>query len=105
MLTYAAITLEVIVAPAKKDTLWHVTENHVMVRNFQSGRRFFSSGKDLFLHKASLLLFIFLYLDVNECAIRNGGCAHICSNHIGGYHCSCRKGYVLARDAKSCNGE
>ena len=33
VLTFAAITLEVINAPAEKDTLWQVTENRVLVRN------------------------------------------------------------------------
>ena len=34
-----------------------------------------------------------------------GGCAHICRNTAGSYHCRCRKGYYLAPDGKSCEQE
>lgn len=40
--------------------------------------------------------------DVNECSKDNGGCMHFCHNYIGGYYCTCRIGYKLAKDKKNC---
>ena len=37
--------------------------------------------------------------------MQNGGCAHICRNTAGSYHCRCRSGYYLAPDGKSCEKE
>lgn len=34
-------------------------------------------------------------LDINECAINNGGCDQICRNNGGGYDCACQQGYDL----------
>lgn len=42
---------------------------------------------------------------VDSCAINNGGCAHSCRHEDGGAVCSCRKGYILQIDRKSCLGE
>lgn len=42
---------------------------------------------------------------VDSCAINNGGCAHSCRHEDGGAVCSCRKGYILQIDKKSCLGE
>ncbi len=47
-----------------------------------------------------------LYIvDVNECIIDNGGCAEICTNILGSFRCSCRTGYRLNVDGKSCDGK
>ena len=46
----------------------------------------------------------FTYLDIDECDDNNGDCAHICTNNIGSYICSCRTGYDLADDARDCIG-
>lgn len=43
--------------------------------------------------------------DVDECAINNGGCAHMCNNTEGSFVCSCRTGFTLASDGRGCNGE
>lgn len=51
--------------------------------------------------------------DVNECAVRNGGCHQKCINSPGGYSCMCNTGYELYKGngtagydlAKSENGE
>jgi len=42
-------------------------------------------------------------VDIDECAIANGGCGHFCSNYPGSYRCSCRGGYTLEEDG-SCTG-
>ena len=43
--------------------------------------------------------------DVNECAVNNGDCDHNCTNNQGSYTCSCKRGYTLQGDAKSCKGK
>ena len=42
--------------------------------------------------------------DIDECATGNGGCYHNCENSVGSYSCSCRTGYTLGSDSRSCNG-
>lgn len=37
----------------------------------------------------------FLFADVIECDVNNGGCDHICSNTKGSYKCDCKPGYQL----------
>ena len=49
--------------------------------------------------------FAFPTLDMNECALGNGGCAHSCVNSAGSFRCECRTGYVLLSDGKSCGNE
>ncbi|KAG7273676.1 hypothetical protein CRUP_017429 [Coryphaenoides rupestris] len=39
--------------------------------------------------------------DVDECAEKNGGCEHECSNTLGTYRCSCHHGYQLV-DRHAC---
>lgn len=43
-------------------------------------------------------------IDINECLIFNGGCAQTCNNTDGGYTCSCRAGFKLNADGKTCSG-
>ena len=43
--------------------------------------------------------------DINECGTNNGGCAHNCANNQGSFTCSCRNGFQLASDGRSCNGK
>ena len=43
-----------------------------------------------------------LILDIDECATENGGCKQRCHNYESGYLCSCRIGYELMEDQKSC---
>ncbi|XP_019741711.1 epidermal growth factor-like protein 7 isoform X2 [Hippocampus comes] len=39
--------------------------------------------------------------DVDECAEQHP-CSHVCVNTVGSFRCTCRQGYVLAGDARSC---
>lgn len=43
--------------------------------------------------------------DIDECTIENGGCETFCTNSEGSYECSCRRGYALMPDLRSCTGE
>jgi hypothetical protein len=44
------------------------------------------------------------YVDINECTENIDGCAHVCTNTIGSYQCSCRTGYRLASNGLQCAG-
>ncbi|XP_063060835.1 mannan-binding lectin serine protease 1 isoform X1 [Engraulis encrasicolus] len=47
-------------------------------------------------------------VDVDECVERNDEelvCDHVCHNYIGGYYCSCRYGYLLHSDIRTCKVE
>jgi len=42
-------------------------------------------------------------IDVDECAVNNGGCSQICNNIIGGFSCECYTGYQQNQlDTSSC---
>lgn len=46
--------------------------------------------------------------DIDECQVPPGEaptCEHHCHNHLGGFYCSCRMGYVLHRNKHTCSGE
>ena len=42
--------------------------------------------------------------NVNECAVNNGGCLHICIDTVSGFRCGCRPGYALAGNS-TCIGK
>ncbi|XP_076590722.1 mannan-binding lectin serine protease 1 isoform X3 [Chaetodon auriga] len=47
-------------------------------------------------------------VDVDECSDRTDEdllCDHFCHNYIGGYYCSCRYGYLLHSDNRTCRVE
>ena len=44
------------------------------------------------------------FLDVNECAIANGGCEHECINTEGSFYCDCRDGHMLESNNRTCEG-
>lgn len=46
-----------------------------------------------------------LFTDIDECAESTAGCAQICHNDPGSFHCECHSGYQLGTDSKSCLGE
>lgn len=43
--------------------------------------------------------------DVDECLVLNGTCEHICVNTRGSFQCSCRPGYQLHIDGRTCVGQ
>lgn len=43
--------------------------------------------------------------DVDECLAPNGTCEHICVNTLGSFQCSCRPGYQLHIDGRTCVGQ
>ena len=43
--------------------------------------------------------------DIDECAEGSHSCEQNCHNNVGSYTCSCRAGYRLAADGRSCIGE
>ena len=45
---------------------------------------------------------MYTYTDVDECAVDNGGCSHICTNTPGSYSCNCEPNHVLAIDGLTC---
>ena len=44
------------------------------------------------------------FSDVNECDVGNGGCSQTCVNKPGIFECSCKSGYNLQPDQKTCSG-
>uniref|UniRef100_A0A914SFM9 EGF-like domain-containing protein n=1 Tax=Parascaris equorum TaxID=6256 RepID=A0A914SFM9_PAREQ len=46
-----------------------------------------------------------LVSDMNECGVDNGGCEQLCENTPGSFQCSCKPGYILTYDGKTCEGE
>ena len=44
-----------------------------------------------------------MYLEIDECKTRNGGCEHNCTNTEGSFYCSCVDGYQLTNDVY-CSG-
>ena len=49
---------------------------------------------------------VYFFSDIDECEKDSGGCEHgLCSNINGSFECSCRDGYHLDHDGRSCNGK
>ena len=40
--------------------------------------------------------------DIDECAEQNGGCDHFCENSVGSHVCTCRPGFEISRNGRSC---
>ncbi|XP_054556406.1 mannan-binding lectin serine protease 1 isoform X3 [Talpa occidentalis] len=50
----------------------------------------------------------YMAVDVDECTEQEDeelACDHYCHNYIGGYYCSCRFGYILHTDNRTCRVE
>ena len=47
---------------------------------------------------------IHFILVIDECKRDNGNCSHICHDTETSYYCSCKHGYKLLNDSKTCKG-
>ncbi len=47
----------------------------------------------------------FIFTDIDECLDNNGGCNEQCVNTDESYHCTCKTGYKLKDDKKTCVGK
>ncbi|XP_060534565.1 protein tolkin-like [Cylas formicarius] len=45
---------------------------------------------------------VIYYIDHDECSVQNGGCDHDCTNTLGSFYCTCRTGFVLHENGRSC---
>ncbi|XP_018414522.1 PREDICTED: mannan-binding lectin serine protease 2-like [Nanorana parkeri] len=82
---------------APGDTAFYSLDNKMTV-TFRSD---YSNEKELAGFEA-----FYMAEDINECVKQNEDeedtCDHYCHNHIGGYYCSCRPGFILHTDRKTC---
>jgi len=44
----------------------------------------------------------FCHTDINECSLRTHNCEQLCTNTPGSFTCSCRSGYTLNSDRRTC---
>ena len=54
-----------------------------------------------FSKKCFLLIII---IDIDECGVGTNNCTEICNNTDGGFFCSCKDGYQIASDNRTCEG-
>lgn len=47
-------------------------------------------------------VFCFRFVDMDECAVNNGGCQHECKNTPGSYECTCNNGFTLHENRHDC---
>ena len=52
-----------------------------------------------------IIAVIIISVDVNECDINNGNCQQMCKNLYGRHSCSCREGFVLDSNKRTCSGK
>ena len=51
-------------------------------------------------------MYIIMFIDIVECADEsNGGCEHNCTNTVGSFLCSCRDGFTLNSNQRTCDGK
>ena len=74
-------------------TLLHVPATIRTTINYLIGKRI------------GLFIQFFIMTDIDECSKGISGCAQDCKNTIGSYTCSCKSGYRLGKDLKSCIGK
>lgn len=44
------------------------------------------------------------FIDIDECAVLNGGCHQVCTNTEGSIFCSCDNGFRPMSDGVNCEG-
>ena len=74
--------------PATSDSYWMKTTMDVLVTQ--------CTAVKILMHS---------HVDINECAVGNGGCDQHCQNTNGSYHCTCDGGWRLDPDSHTCNGD
>ena len=42
---------------------------------------------------------------MDECALNNGGCDHICDNDEGSFECHCNENYILQDNGLTCSSK
>lgn len=47
----------------------------------------------------------FVYIDIDECKLQNGGCSHTCTNSPGGHTCHCLPPLLLDIDNLNCRSK
>ena len=61
------------------------------------------------LHRESANSLIYMCVcivsDINECVENRDNCEQLCFNRAGAFTCSCRPGYQLDSDGRSCTGK
>ena len=51
-----------------------------------------------------MLIYVYLFTDIDECQENTANCSQGCNNTIGSYLCYCEVGYTLDTDLHTCNG-
>lgn len=111
-INFVTIRKEVIPADAVKAIIWMLAERTVMVSLFIHELHLRDNN-----NRATKLLGAFnvnefwidsknnFILDIDECASPFHGCAQLCNNTIGGYFCTCAKGYNMTTNNRTCESK
>ena len=83
----------------KQREIWYNLDPKLYKLSPAGWTAYFSDGA------VAAMVWLRLCVDVNECLTLNGGCSQLCSNNDGSYRCSCRTGFQLSQDTKTCVGE
>ena len=46
---------------------------------------------------------VYIFIDYDECDVKNGGCDQHCENTVGSHACSCVIGHTLSKNGASCD--
>ena len=49
-------------------------------------------------------VYVFMAIDIDECAENISRCNQECNNTLGSFQCSCQDGYQLGLDERTCTG-
>ena len=89
VITFVLTQMDPIIVAVGVGTHWIQINIPVKVHSLLSNEDFYS---------------IYFISDINECTINSHGCDQICFNTIGSYLCTCRNGYALAANRRTCEG-
>ena len=59
----------------------------------------------LLTHACYIIMCVCIVSDIDECAENRDNCEQLCNNRAGDFTCSCRSGYQLDSDGRSCTGK